>query len=99
MVAFLRYEAGRLVYAATRGDGATGEDVTRQCPNDCGHSTTACRDFPQVAEIRGEVYMTLEAFQAPNRRMNRRQGDLCQSAKHGCARCASLMPLSLRNGR
>ncbi|MEZ5790231.1 MAG: NAD-dependent DNA ligase LigA [Nitratireductor sp.] len=65
----LRYEAGRLVYAATRGDGATGEDVTANARTIADIPKQLAGDFPQVAEIRGEVYMTLDAFQALNRRM------------------------------
>ena len=65
----LRYEAGRLVYAATRGNGATGEDVTANARTIADIPQQLAGDFPQVAEIRGEVYMTLDAFQALNRRM------------------------------
>ncbi len=66
----LRYENRRLVSAATRGDGTTGEDVTANArtisdiPNEL-----AGGDVPAVAEIRGEVYMTIEAFRALNERM------------------------------
>jgi DNA ligase (NAD+) len=59
----LRYENGKLMRGATRGDGMQGEDVT---PN----VTTLAdipkqlkgRGLPQVCEIRGEVYMTKSAF-------------------------------------
>ncbi|MFZ1813903.1 MAG: NAD-dependent DNA ligase LigA [Rhizobiaceae bacterium] len=66
----LRYERGRLVHAATRGDGSTGEDVTanaRTIPDI--PAQLAGGAVPDVAEIRGEVYMTIEAFQALNQRM------------------------------
>jgi len=64
----IRYEGGRYVRAATRGDGRTGEDVTEnirtidQIPERLG------KDAPEVLEVRGEVYMALSAFQALNER-------------------------------
>ncbi len=64
----IRYEDGRFVRAATRGDGRTGEDVTEnvrtidQIPKGLG------RDAPAVLEVRGEVYMALSAFRALNER-------------------------------
>jgi DNA ligase (NAD+) len=63
----LRYEGGRLVVAATRGDGTTGEEVT--------HSVRTIRGLPlrllgstrpAVLEVRGEVYMPRRAFEAMN---------------------------------
>ncbi|MET0727025.1 MAG: NAD-dependent DNA ligase LigA [Acidimicrobiales bacterium] len=62
----LRYEAGRFVQAATRGDGRTGEDVTaniatlRDVPSRLGPHA------PEVLEVRGEVYMSRPAFEALN---------------------------------
>jgi len=53
----LRYERGRLVLGATRGDGTTGEDVTANVRTirDIPHSI---RDGPEILEVRGEVYMS-----------------------------------------
>ena len=65
----LRYEGGELVTAATRGDGAEGEDVTanirtlKEVPNELKG-----RGIPAVCEIRGEVYMTKQDFLALNQR-------------------------------
>lgn len=61
----LRYESGRLVHAATRGDGETGENVTA--------NAATIRDIPQslsgaseILEVRGEVYMSHGDFDALN---------------------------------
>ncbi|MBN2760052.1 MAG: NAD-dependent DNA ligase LigA, partial [Rhodobacteraceae bacterium] len=63
----LRYEKGQLVYAATRGDGETGEDVTANACEvaDIPRSLTGA---PSVLEVRGEVYMAHDDFAALNTR-------------------------------
>ncbi|MGJ5091410.1 NAD-dependent DNA ligase LigA [Bradyrhizobium oligotrophicum] len=65
----LRYEGGELVTAATRGDGAEGEDVTANIRTlkDVPHRLHG-RNLPDICEIRGEVYMTKQAFLALNER-------------------------------
>src|SRR6201995_756281 len=65
----LRYEGGELVTAATRGDGAEGEDVTANIRTleDVPHKLKG-RNVPEVCEVRGEVYMTKKAFLALNER-------------------------------
>ena len=68
----LRYEAGVLVLAATRGDGETGEDVTQnirtigQVP--LRLHTEASDKPPPVLEVRGEVYMRRDDFERLNER-------------------------------
>ena len=65
----LRYEAGRLAVAATRGDGEVGEDVTRNV-----HTIRAVplklssRKPPGVLDVRGEVYMARKDFERLNAR-------------------------------
>src|ERR1700722_15255915 len=65
----LRYEDGELVTAATRGDGAGGEDVTANIRTlEAGPRKLKGRNLPPVCEVRGEVYMTKQAFLALNER-------------------------------
>src|ERR1700727_404304 len=65
----LRYEDGELVTAATRGDGAEGEDVTANIRTlEDVPKKLKGRKVPEVCEVRGEVYMTKKAFLALNER-------------------------------
>ncbi|NLE70984.1 MAG: NAD-dependent DNA ligase LigA [Actinomycetales bacterium] len=63
----LLYERGRLVRAATRGDGRTGEDVTANVRTIAGvpHRLTG-DDVPERIEVRGEVYFPVADFEALN---------------------------------
>src|SRR5438552_8963931 len=65
----LRYEGGELVTAATRGDGAEGEDVTANIRTlEDVPKKLKGRNIPDICEVRGEVYMTKKAFLALNER-------------------------------
>jgi len=66
----LRYEHGKLVRAATRGDGQVGEDVTANVAHiaDIVPELTG-EDVPDIFEVRGEVYMEKAAFTALNERL------------------------------
>ena len=81
----LRYERGMFISAATRGDGFEGEDVTaniktlKEIPM---HLTGAP---PEVLEVRGEVYMTHEDFQALNQRQQSQSKALFANPRNAAA--------------
>ena len=58
----IRYENGRMVQAATRGDGKVGEDVTANVATIRG-LPSVIKNAPEVLEVRGEIYMSTAAFQ------------------------------------
>jgi DNA ligase (NAD+) len=62
----LRYEGGVLVQAATRGDGETGEEVTQNMRTINQIPLRLPDDAPAILEVRGEVYMRRDAFEAMN---------------------------------
>lgn len=74
----LRYESGVLAQAATRGDGESGEDVTQnirtigQIPLRLMAPAGASHAVPPVLEVRGEVYMRRDDFDALNERQRER---------------------------
>ncbi len=83
----LRYENGQLVHAVTRGDGETGEDVTHNIrtirqiplslPQDAG--------VPPVLEVRGEVYMRRDDFDALNARQEAAGGKTFVNPRNAAA--------------
>ncbi len=82
----LRYESGELVTAATRGDGAEGEDVTANIRTleDVPHKLKG-RNVPKVCEIRGEVYMTKHAFLELNERQKAAGGQVFANPRNSAA--------------
>ena len=74
----LRYEAGVLVQAATRGDGETGEDVTQNIRTIQQIPLRLPAAAPAVLEVRGEVYMRRADFEALN---ERQRGKIAQGIK------------------
>jgi DNA ligase (NAD+) len=68
----LRYEAGVLVQAATRGDGETGEDVTQNIRTIGQVPLRLQGEAPPALEVRGEVYMRRDDFERLNERQRAR---------------------------
>src|SRR5690242_4344282 len=82
----LRYEGGELVRAATRGDGAEGEDVTANIRTlkEVSHKLKG-RGIPAVCEVRGEVYMTKPDFIALNKRQAAEGGQIFANPRNSAA--------------
>lgn len=64
--ASLRYEQGQFVLAATRGDGAVGENITANVRTIASVPQNLHAPYPAVAEIRGEIYLDRADFMAFN---------------------------------
>jgi DNA ligase (NAD+) len=80
----LRYERGQLVLAATRGDGAVGEDVTANART-IGDIPQQITNAPDVLEVRGEVYMSKADFEALNERQEAAGGKIFANPRNAAA--------------
>ena len=82
----LRYQAGRLVLAATRGDGQTGEDITANVRTiGAVPLRLDADDVPQLLEVRGEIYMPQADFQAFNALARERGEKTLVNPRNGAA--------------
>jgi DNA ligase (NAD+) len=82
----LRYEAGILVQAATRGDGETGEDVTQNIRTVRAIPLRLATDAPpEVLEVRGEVYMRRDDFERYNERQRAQGRPTLVNPRNGAA--------------
>ena len=81
----LRYEHGRLVRAATRGDGQVGEDVTANVRTIADIPAELSGSVPEVFEIRGEVYMAKEDFLALNAAQEAEGGKIFANPRNAAA--------------
>jgi len=82
----VRYENGKLVEAATRGDGFEGENVTANVRTiaELPKKVTA-EDFPQVFEVRGEIYMSNKDFAALNDKQSQAGGKVFANPRNAAA--------------
>lgn len=81
----LRYENGKLVRAATRGDGQVGEDVTANVAHIPDIPQQLPAGVPEVFEVRGEVYMEKQAFTALNAAQHEVEGKLFANPRNAAA--------------
>ncbi len=81
----LRYENGMLIRAATRGDGETGEDVTQNVRTVGSIPLRLRGDAPAVLEVRGEIYMRRDDFEAFNARALAAGEKLLVNPRNGAA--------------
>lgn len=80
----LRYESGELIYAATRGDGEVGENVTANARMIASIPQTL-RNAPAVLEVRGEVYMSHADFAALNAAQTERGAKVFANPRNAAA--------------
>ncbi|MCW3796364.1 NAD-dependent DNA ligase LigA [Sphingomonas sp. BN140010] len=80
----LRYEGGKLMLAATRGDGTVGEDVTPNART-IGDIPQQLGGAPAVLEVRGEVYMSKEDFAGLNVRQEASGGKIFANPRNAAA--------------
>jgi DNA ligase (NAD+) len=80
----LRYERGTLVLGATRGDGAVGEDVTANVRT-ISDIPERIAGAPEILEVRGEVYMSKEDFEALNQRQEAAGGKIFANPRNAAA--------------
>lgn len=82
----LRYENGRFVQGATRGDGATGEDVSANLRQiEVIPQALAGQGWPEVLEVRGEVYMARADFEAYNAQARLHYGKVLANPRNAAA--------------
>jgi DNA ligase (NAD+) len=82
----LRYVKGELITAATRGDGAEGEDVTANVKTiaEIPHRLSSA-DLPEVLEVRGEIYLNHADFQALNAEQQRNGDKIFANPRNAAA--------------
>ncbi len=81
----LRYEDRRLIHAATRGDGATGDDVTHNIRTIRAVPLRLDPSAPATLEVRGEIYLPKKEFDRINAQREAEGEDLFANPRNACA--------------
>ena len=97
--ATLRYEGGRFVLGATRGDGEVGEDVTANLRTLGDVPQQLAGPAPAALEIRGEVYMTRADFFALNQRRMAAEEPIFANPRNGAAGSLRQLDPTITAGR
>ncbi len=87
----LRYEKGKFVLGSTRGDGSLGDDITSNIRTIKSIPLALRGNFPEILEVRGEVYMGKDSFEALNRERSRGKQSLFANPRNAAAGTLKLL--------
>lgn len=95
----LRYDNGKLTQAATRGDGFEGEDVTANVLSVADIPKTLPKDAPDSIDVRGEIYMTKQAFNTLNAAQEKAGKPVFANPRNAAAGSLRQLDASITAGR
>lgn len=95
----LRYEHGKLVQAATRGDGMVGEDVTANARHVGDIPQSLPDGVPDILEVRGEVFMSKSDFFALNQRQESKGAKMFANPRNAAAGSLRQLDSAVTAGR
>jgi len=81
----IRYECGQLKYAVTRGDGTEGEDITENVKTIRDVPQILKGGFPDILEVRGEIYMRKDEFLALNKSQEHKNEKIFANPRNAAA--------------